>query len=98
MDFNAFIQKCKDKYFKYGVTFVGISVWGDTLSIYLQRPEGIPSHPDSIRVGIEDDEQGVFCYAHYKANMPFNEHEVFYYLDEWFSNGAYDEYIGKFND
>jgi len=96
MDFNDFIKKCKEKYTKYGVTMINVSVWDDVLSIYLTRPEGDDSekNPDTIYVGIEPDdgEDIPICYAHYKGNMPFNEHEVFYWLDEWFKDKK--DYVG----
>ncbi len=93
MDFNKFIENCKQKYSKHGVTAILTEVEGDNCHILLC---GRNQYDDDQNVENKGASLEEMNYWHLKMNhtpmihadihvkMPVIEEEVFKAIDDWF--------------
>lgn len=90
MDFDKFIDSCKEKYSKYGVTSVLISTEDNDCHIMLGGRNNYDENSNAEFIGITREEVNSMYVSHadIHVKMPINEGEVFRLLDDWFDRAS----------
>ena len=90
MDFNKFIEKCREKYSKNGVTSILLSVDRDDCHILLCGKNNYDENSDVEFIGITREEVNntSVVYADIHIKMPLVEKKVFEVIDTWFDRAS----------